>query len=110
MLLMRSDGSYAGGNTAEDYAAWADYEASLKTDGVLVESARFADASGDVSVETDLAAAGAERGTPSLSRTEERSALVGYYLLDCSTRDDAMHYARRAPLYGSVDVHELAQY
>ncbi|PPG40951.1 hypothetical protein C5C30_09095 [Rathayibacter sp. AY2B5] len=110
MLVMRSDGSYAGGDAPEDYAAWADYDASLKADGVLVDSGRFADASGDVSVETDLTVAGRESGTPAPSRAEERSALVGYYLLDCPTRDDAVRYARRAPLYGSVEVHEQAQY
>ncbi|PPI06435.1 YciI family protein [Rathayibacter sp. AY1B8] len=97
MLVMRSDGSYAGGDAPEDYAAWADYDASLKADGVLVDSGRFADASGDVSVETDLTAARRGSGTPAPSRAEERSALVGYYLLDCPTRDDAVRYARRAP-------------
>ncbi|PPG51470.1 hypothetical protein C5C24_07385 [Rathayibacter sp. AY2B3] len=108
MLVMRSDGSYAGGGAPEDYAAWEDYEAALKADGVLVESARFA--GGGVSVVTGLSAAGEERGGSSPSRAERPSTLVGYYLLDCSDQDDAVRYARRAPLYGSVEVHELAQY
>ncbi|WP_170116439.1 YciI family protein [Rathayibacter caricis] len=110
MLLMRSDGSYAGGDAAEDYAAWADYEASLKADGVFVESAQFADAAGGTSVGTDLAKADQEGGASSPSQMEGHSTLVGYYVLDCPDRDDALPYARRAPLYGSVEVYELAQH
>jgi len=108
MLLMWSDGSYAGGDAAEDYAAWADYETSLKADGVCVESGQFADVSDALSVETDLTASNGEGGAPSHSSTTGRSGLVGYYLLECADRDAAVRHARRAPLYGSVDVRELA--
>lgn len=106
MLMMWSDGSYAGGDSEEDYAAWADYEATLRDDGVFVASGQFADAGGVLSVTTDLTSPDAAAGRT----TPARSGLVGYYLLDCPSHDDAVRAARRAPLYGSVEVRELAEY
>ncbi|GLK16788.1 YciI family protein [Herbiconiux flava] len=105
MLMMWSDGSYAGGGSAEDYAAWADYGASLRDDGIFVASGQFAEAGGGVSITTDPSTPDGPAGT-----TPARAGLVGYYLLDCSSHDEAVRAARRAPLYGSVEVRELAKY
>lgn len=110
MLLMWSDGSYAGGGTADDYAAWADYQTLLQGEGVFIESGQFADAGEILSVKTALTLPDGKAGTTTPLSTSENAALVGYYLLDCPSRADAVRFARSAPLYGSVEIRELAEY
>ncbi|WP_162236965.1 YciI family protein [Agreia sp. Leaf283] len=108
--MMWSDGSYAGGGTADDYAAWADYETLLKREEVFVESGQFADAGESLSIKTALTLPDSTAGKTTPLQTSENSALVGYYVLECPSRAEAVRFARLAPLYGSVEIRELAEY
>jgi hypothetical protein len=107
MLLMWSDGSYSGAGTAEDYAAWGDYESGLRADGVYVAAGQFHEGAAGRVVPTALASPdhGAAR-PPEPGDT----VLSGYYLLECASLDDAVEYGRRAPLYGSVEVRQLVEF
>lgn len=102
MLVMWSDGSYGGGG-ADDYEAWADYEQMLRTDGVLSGSGQFADPEDARAIVTSISRS--PDATP-----EPSAALSGYYLLDVADLDAAEAYARRAPLYGTVEVRPLVEY
>jgi hypothetical protein len=106
MLVMWSDGSYTG-NSAEDYRAWTDYESGLRADGVYADAGQFRDTESGRVVITRLAGGGSEAGpvVPSGGST-----LSGYYLLDCDSLEDATEYARRAPLYGSVEIRQLVEF
>ncbi|MCJ1709023.1 YciI family protein [Microbacterium sp. VKM Ac-2923] len=103
MLLMWSDDSYSGGGDAADYAAWAEFEQVLRGDGVLTDSGHFAE---PVDARTVVTSISAEPD----AALEPSPALAGYYLLEVDGLDTASAYARRAPLYGTVEVRPLVQY
>lgn len=103
MLVMWSDGSYDGGDAEEDYAAWMRYERELRADGVLGDSGQFAEVEHARSVVTSISRH--PDAAPQPSR-----ALSGYYLLDVADLDAAADYARRAPLYGTVEVRPIVEY
>ncbi|MFF0910760.1 YciI family protein [Microbacterium enclense] len=103
MLLMWSDGSYAGGDADEDYAAWMEYEKTLRDDGVFAGAGQFA--------ETDeVRATTTTISTPPADPPRPAAGLSGYYLVDVADADAAEDYARRAPLYGYVEVRPIAEY
>ncbi|WP_295835274.1 YciI family protein [uncultured Microbacterium sp.] len=103
MLVMWSDGSYEGGDAEEDFAAWMRYEDSLRADGVMLDSGRFAEVDGARAVVTAISRAPDAEPQPS-------RALSGYYVLEVDDADAATAYARRAPLYGTVEVRPLVEY
>ncbi|WP_156459117.1 YciI family protein [Microbacterium sp. Leaf151] len=103
MLVMWSDGSYEGGDAEEDYAAWMRYEESLRTDGVLSDTGQFAEVEHARAVVTSISRHPDAEPQPS-------PALSGYYLLDVADLDAAADYARRAPLYGTVEVRPIVEY
>lgn len=103
MLIMWSDGSYEGGGDADDYAAWADYEQTLRTDGALSDSGHFAEPAEGRMIVTAISRHPDAEPRPSAS-------LSGYYLLEVGDLAAAEEYARRAPLYGTVEVRPLVEY
>ncbi|SDQ86170.1 YciI family protein [Microbacterium sp. cf332] len=106
MLLMRSDGTYDGGNSEEDYAVWSDYTVSLEEQGVYVTSGQFEDGAGGTLL-TELT----ENRSPEKPQPADGTpagSLVGYYILECADFEEASRHARRAPLYGSVEVLPLS--
>ncbi|GMM96153.1 YciI family protein [Microbacterium luteum] len=106
MLLMRSDGSYTEGEQAADYAAWAEYEESLKRDGVFLASGQF-DSEAARAIRTELSSTSRDDRTEN-PPIDAAGTLVGYYMVECTDRDEAARYARRAPLYGFVEVHPIS--
>lgn len=103
MLVMWSDGTYEGGGAEEDYAAWMRYEESLRADGVMVGSGQFGEVDDARVVVTAISRH--PDAAPQPSR-----ALSGYYMLEVGDLDAAADYARRAPLYGTVEVRPLVEY
>ncbi|MFJ4036992.1 YciI family protein [Microbacterium sp. NPDC090007] len=103
MLVMWSDETYEGGDADEDFAAWMRYEQSLRVDGVIVESGRFAEVEHSRAVVTSISRI--PDAEPRPSRT-----LSGYYLLEVGDLDAATEYARQAPLYGTVELRPLLEY
>lgn len=103
MLVMWSDGSYDGGDAAEDYAAWMRYEQALRADGVLSDTGQFAEAANARAVVTSISRHPDAEPQPS-------PALSGYYVLEVADLDAAADYARRAPLYGTVEVRPIVEY
>jgi len=103
MLVMWSDGSYDGGDAEEDYAAWMRYEQALRGDGVMSDSGQFAEVEDARAVVTSISRHPDAEPEPS-------RALSGYYLLDVADLDAATDYARRAPLYGTVEVRPIVEY
>lgn len=102
MLIMWSDGSYAGGGDA-DGRAWAEYEQTLRADGVLSSSGHFAEPSDAGVIVTAISRHPDAEPQPT-------AALSGYHLLEVADRAAAEEYARRAPLYGTVEVRPLVEY
>jgi len=100
---MWSDGSYDGGDAEGDYAAWMRYEQALRADGVMSESGQFAEVEDARAVVTSISRHPDAEPEPS-------RALSGYYLLDVADLDAATDYARRAPLYGTVEVRPIVEY
>ncbi|MDQ1082411.1 MULTISPECIES: YciI family protein [Microbacterium] len=103
MLVMWSDGSYEGGDAEEDYAAWARFEESLRADGVVTDTGRFGPAGDARATVTSITRHPDVAPQPS-------EALSGYYLLEVADLDAAAEYARRAPLYGTVEIRPLVEY
>ena len=92
----------AGGGDA-DGRAWAEYEQTLRADGVLSSSGHFAEPSDAGVIVTAISRHPDAEPQPT-------AALSGYYLLEVADRTAAEEYARRAPLYGTVEVRPLVEH
>ena len=75
----------------------------LEADGVLSSSGHFAEPSDAGVIVTAISRHPDAEPQPT-------AALSGYYLLEVADRAAAEEYARRAPLYGTVEVRPLVEY
>ncbi|WP_062344426.1 YciI family protein [Herbidospora yilanensis] len=99
---------YSGG-AAGDFAAWMDYDKSVKEAGVYVSGESLTDIAQATTVRVD----GAERVVTDGPFAESREVLGGYYVLDVPDRETALDWAARCPGSwegGAVVLRECEQF
>ena len=107
LIMWTDDGTVRG--TDEDLQAWMDYQNEVTEAGVYVDSGQFTPPS-DATVVTTTLTACEERPARNGPFVGGDAQLAGYYLLDCPDAESAQGWARRAPLYGDVEVRALVEY
>jgi hypothetical protein len=109
MLMMWSEGRYDGGSD-EDWAAWADYDTATREAGVRVDAGQLHEPDEGRLVRTDLDADGGSAAAAPAPGADGGRHLTGWYLLEVGDLDEAERWARRAPLYGDVELRQVAQF
>lgn len=101
LLLMWATDDISGGTEA-DYQAWMTYEQELKHAGVFVAGAAlqsYASAARYVRPVTSKVP-----GEPIAPSGGQELQIGGYYLITCSSDEEAVEWARKMPTYGLVEV------
>ena len=94
--------------TPEELAPWMEYDRILKEAGVFVAG----EALMPTQTATTIRGAGADAVLTDGPFAETREALGGFYLLECTDLDQAVHFGRQCPAvaYGSVEVRPVMDF
>jgi hypothetical protein len=110
LMLMWAEADAASGDEL-DVKAWVDFDRQARDAGVFVDNGALAPAATEARlVRTSIA------GFPLPAAVERHPFATGkrqieaFYLMECSTLDEALDWANRLPTYGLVEVRELLTY
>jgi hypothetical protein len=108
LLMMWVTDTGEGGGTADDYAAWMQYETELRDAGAYVAGGALQLAEAATWVTTELS--GAHMTRVDETRAYRDAEFGGFYLVDVPDLYTAEEWARRMPTYGDVEVRPLIDY
>jgi len=114
-MLMWVERNAADG-TQEDINAWANFESGARQAKVLIIGAALQTAAKAAKlVVTELSKPGKRAGISNGTFSSTQAQIEAFYILECTTEDEAIVWAKKLPTRGTVEVrpcldYDLSQY